>query len=409
MMADQVFRQIISLLLVIWIARQFGPHGMGALSYALSICALVGIVTTLGLNRILVRELAYGQSAQESDELVCIATTLRLCAGFVGAFAAIAACAATSPENLGLVAILSLGYFATPFDTIDLYFQSRLESRRIARARMVAFLCSSAFKASLLDIGVPLAWIAVAFVLDGILAALALHGVFRHGSHRLKIGLGDGRIARRLLGESWPEIIAGFSGLMFMRIDQVMLQVMRGSAEVGLMAVSSRLTEAWLFIPTAIVSSVYPVVVRLMKTDPAASHEKQRTLYRVLLLISVGVAGSLTLLAKPLIEVLYGSAYSGAAHVLVIQAWSGVFMCLGVASGAWLMANRLGRLNLYRNLAGAALNVLLNAILIPRFGAVGAAWASLVSFAFAYLAYDFVAPEMRAIGREKLRALIGSR
>jgi O-antigen/teichoic acid export membrane protein len=113
----------------------------------------------------------------------------------------------------------------------------------------------------------------------------------------------------------------------------------------------------------------------------------------------------LSLAAEPIIGLLFGAQYRAAAPVLAVQAWCGFFMVLGITSGAWLMAHRRGVLNLRRNALGMGVNLLLNLWLIPRHGALGAAWATLAAFATAYLLYDFMDPAMRDVGRDKLRAL----
>ena len=404
-MVDQVARQALGLAFSIWIARQYGPEGFGTLSYALSLCALFGVAGTLGLNRILVRELADPARTASESELLGVVVTMRLLAGVVVAVAAIAAGWLASRENMLMVAILSIGFLLTPFDAIDLHFQARLESSVVARARTLALVLSSLVKAYLLLQGVGLIAIAAAYVVDWLLAAVALSMALRRQGGRLQFGLGDRRLWRTLLGESWPEIFAGFSALLFMRIDQVMLHSMRGAAEVGIMAVSSRLTEAWYFIPAAIVSSTYPIVVALGRSDAAAAERRQTALYRQLIVLSV-VAGVLaTLLGDWIIALVYGADYAAAARVLVVQTWCGLFMSLGIASGTWLMARKLVRFNLYRNACGALLNVALNLALIPRYGAVGSAWATLAAFAVAYFLFDFCVPPMREIGRAKLRAL----
>jgi O-antigen/teichoic acid export membrane protein len=405
MMTDQVFRQALGLMFSIWIARQYGPEAFGTLSFGLAFCALFGVVGTLGLNRILVRELANPARESREADLLGVVISMRLLAGVLIAIATILTGLAIAPEKILLVSILSLGLLLTPFDAIDLYYQSRLQSSVVARVRMTALTVSGLVKAALLLRHADIAWLAAAYVLDWTLAALALRMALRRTGSELPYGLGDGRIWRQLLGESWPEIFAGFSVMVFMRIDQVMLHSLRGATEVAIMAVSSRLTEAWYFVPASIVSSTYPIIVAMDHTDSVGAQRKQMSLYRQLMVISLAAAVVATLLGDSIIDIIYGQEYSPAAQVLAVQAWCGFFMSLGIASGTWLMARKLARFNLYRNACGAGINVALNLILIPSYGAVGAAWATLAAFAFAYLAFDFLVPEMREVGRAKLRAL----
>jgi O-antigen/teichoic acid export membrane protein len=255
--------------------------------------------------------------------------------------------------------------------------------------------------------GAGLKLIALACLLDWAFMGIALAWLYFNGSsgasplYRPKVAL-----ARRLFNESKIEIIAGFSGLAFMRIDQVMLQMLREPSEVAIMAVSSRLTEAWYFIPAAIVSSTFPTIVRLESSAPHLAIVQLKKLYREVVGLTIGAGLMISFLAYPIINLLYGSVYRPAAPVLVIQVWCGVFMSLGIASGAWLISNRQVVLNLHRNVFGAVVNIALNLWLIPAHGALGAAWATLAAFASAYLLYDFLDPRMRSTGKDKLRALV---
>jgi O-antigen/teichoic acid export membrane protein len=180
---------------------------------------------------------------------------------------------------------------------------------------------------------------------------------------------------------------------------------MRDSTQVALMAVSTRLTEAWYFVPAAIVSSTFPMIVRLQASDPEAAARALRRVYAQVVALGVVAALAMTLAAQWVVDLLYGHQYAAAADVLVLQTWCGVFLSLGLASGSWLIANRQGMLNLRRNVFGMVVNVALNLWLIPRHGAVGAAVATLVAFACAYTLYDFVDPAAREMGRQKLRAM----
>jgi len=406
MMSEQVIRQALSLVLTIWITRALGPEGFGRLSFALSLYALLAITTTLGLNRIMVREFAATSDASFERRLFSTALAMRLMAAAIVSVLAVVICLLIAPSDAKLVAILVLGYFFTAFDLVDLLFQSHLRSREVARSRLLAFLASSAVKAALLVSGAGIHLIAAACLLDWVAMAAGLIWLSHRRIGILSLPRPDWSIAALLFAESRIEIIAGFSGLAFMKIDQVMLQIMRGPAEVATMAVSSRLTEAWYFIPAALVASTFPVIVKLDAVAPERAIARLKSLYRSLVFLGVIAGLGAEIFASRFITLAYGKAFLPAAPVLAIQIWCGTFMSLGIASGAWLMAHRLGMLNLRRNVLGMLINVGLNLLLIPEHGAIGSAWATLAAFAFAYLAYDFLDPKMYAIGRHKLLAFV---
>ena len=96
---------------------------------------------------------------------------------------------------------------------------------------------------------------------------------------------------------------------------------------------------------------------------------------------SISVAFLIMLFSGLIINILYGKEYAQAASVLSIHIWSGVFVFLGVASSNYLIAENLTKISFFRTILGAVSNVILNIILIPLYGIIGAAYATLISYA----------------------------
>jgi len=148
---------------------------------------------------------------------------------------------------------------------------------------------------------------------------------------------------------------------------------------VGVYAAAVKLCEAWYFVPTAVMASLFPAVIKARKNSETLYEERVQKLYDLMIWGSVAVALPTTLLADWVILILYGSDFQEAADVLRIYIWAGVFVSLGVASSKWLVAENLQRYLFYRTALGALLNVGCNLWLIPIYGIKGAAFATLVA------------------------------
>lgn len=405
-MGERVFRLSINLLLGIWMARQLGPSDFGLLSYAISYGGIFTVVAALGLNRILVRELvSAGERHDQTKGLLCTAFALRIVASLVLYFAAVSIACWQDEESVGLIALVAAGILFSPADSADLYFQAQLQSRYAAQARIFAFACGSAIKVWLLVEAAPLmafAWLSLA---ECALGALFLWMVLTRLGPPLRWA--DVRLihAKHLLGESAPEVLAALSGILLMRLDQVMLQYLAGPAEVGTFAVAARLSEIWYFVPVALVASAFPSIVTAREKDRAQFFHRLEMLTGALTVLAYGVAGLVVTLGVHLIPLLFGEAYREAGSVLVLQVWCGVFLVFAQTSGAWLMAEHRVRLNLYRSLIGVIVNVCANLALIPLYGARGAAVGTLMSFIAAYFLFDFFVTAMRPMANIKLRSL----
>jgi len=120
--------------------------------------------------------------------------------------------------------------------------------------------------------------------------------------------------------------------------------------------------------------------------------------------LSLAIAIPMTFLSDWVIVLLFGSAYHQAGAVLAIHIWASVFVFLGVASGKWFIAENRQILSLQRTALGAVLNIVLNFLFIPMYGIIGAAWATVVSYAVSDMFYDMLQRETRLMFRMKLKS-----
>ncbi len=188
--------------------------------------------------------------------------------------------------------------------------------------------------------------------------------------------------AVQMLSQGWPLILSSMAILIYMRIDIVMLKLLQGDAAVGIYAAATRVSEVWYFIPAAIVSSVSPAIIKA-KDNAAIYYERLGKLFSLMSSIAIVIGSGIALCSHLIVHILYSDAFIAAAPVLAVHIWASVFVFLGIAQGPWNIAENLLKLLFFRTLAGALTNILLNFILIPKFSALGAAIATVASYAVA--------------------------
>lgn len=379
--ADRIVRMGIGLFVTVAVARYLGPAQFGILNYALAFVALFSALASLGLDSIVVRELVREPAAR--DSLLGTAFLLRL----VGGGATLLLCGAVigllrpaDPLLQLVVAITAAGLVLQAFEVIDFWFQSQVQSKYVVMARTTAFLVVALLKIGLIAAGASLVAFAWAGLLEVLLMAGGLAAMYRLTGGRFRHWRPELARARRLLHDSWPLILSVLLIMIYMKIDQVMLGEMVGSAEVGLYSTAVRLAEVWYFIPVAIASSTFPSIVAVMESDPQLFYRRLQQLYNLLALLAYLVAIPLTFLAPWLVTLLFGPAYQAAGPMLSILVWAGLFTSLGVARSSFLMAKNWTRLHSLTVLVGSLVNIGLNLLLIPRFGGVGAAIATCVAY-----------------------------
>lgn len=161
--------------------------------------------------------------------------------------------------------------------------------------------------------------------------------------------------------------------------DRLMLKQMLGAEAVGHYSLAVTISGSWAFVLAAMIDSLYPEIVRCYREDRLLYQRKNRQLYALVLYTALAVSVCICLAARPFILLIYGEAYLPAVQPLRIVTWYTAFSYLGVARNAWIVCENQQRYLKYLYVGAAACNVALNLLLIPIWGASGAAAASLIT------------------------------
>jgi len=379
LLSERVLRMVVSLFVGIYVARYLGPERFGLLSYTLSFVWLFSSLASVGLDEILVRELV--KSPEQRNNLLGTVFWLKVCGTLVmgTTIALVLKYTVEDQQTYWMIALIALGFLFQVTNVVDFYFQSQVQSKFAVRAQVIQLILTSLFKIYLVWNQAELIWFAFALMLDqavvAVLFLLVYHwkiGWFPFFSFRWKQ-------AKKLMRDAWPIIFAGMVVSFYMRIDQVMLKEMLDAKAVGVYAAAVKLCEAWYFLPTALIASIFPAVIKAKIKSKTLYDKRVQNLYDLMVWSSIAVALPTTLLADWVILILYGTDFQEAADVLRIYIWAGVFVTLGIANSKWLIAENLQRYLFIRTILGALLNVGLNLWLIPIYGIKGAAIATMVA------------------------------
>ncbi|WP_010179989.1 flippase [Glaciecola sp. HTCC2999] len=390
LLGEKLLRMSLGLFVGIWVARYLGPEQFGLFSYAQSFVALFATFTTLGLDGIVIRELVKGSG--DRDKLLGTAFVLKFFGAIFVLFllaVSIFFQASDYKTNLLIFIIASSTVFQS-FNIIDFYFQSKVLSKYVVYINILSLLLSSLIKVILILNKAPLIAFAFVILFDSLVLASGL--IYYYVKNKLSFldWTFDKGLAKSLLNDSWPLILSGLVVSMYMKMDQIMINHMLGSVEVGKYAAAVRLSEAWYFIPVVISSSLFPAIINAKKISKELYYSRIQKLYDLMAWMAIAIAIPMTFLSDWVIDLLYGKEFVQAGKVLMIHIWSSVFVFLGVASSKWFIVEGLQKYSLYRTLFGAILNILLNFVLIPMYGIYGAAVATLLSQIFACYLFNVV-------------------
>lgn len=403
---DKMIRMGGNTLLTIWLARYLGPSQFGLWSYAIAFSSIFGALAALGLDTIVVRELVKNPNNQ--NKLLGTVFILKLIGGLLALFVsmfAILMVRINDAQLFWMVTLTSASFIFHAFNVVDLSFQSKIQSKYTVIATNSAFILSALAKVyCLMNDATLMTFIWIGLVESMILAILLIVVFYKKGQGTSKWAF-DSAVAKQLLRDSWPLMLSGIAVLLYMRIDQIMIAEMVNDTAVGVYSAAVRLSEIWGFIPVIIVASIFPSIIKIKQKSNDQYYKNLKFLFTMLVILALGVAIPVSFFSSELIVVLYGDEYAIAGEVLSIHVWSSIFMFLGVASQRWFVIEKLQLLSFYRTVVGIICNVIGNYILIPSYGIIGAAYATLITqFIVAYL-FDLFTPKTRRLFMLKTKCL----
>jgi len=406
-LADKVFRLGGALLLGFWIARYLGPGSFGLLNFVVALVALFAPIADGGTQSVIARELIRRRS--EHATIMQGMLVLRLVYAIVATALAAGSAWLLRPADTQihwLVAIVALSLIPQAWDVVDYEYQSRLRSQPIVQARAASFSVFALVKVGLILSHGKLEYFAWAITAEAAAAAIIMRCLPAARSYLTGWSHVSFAEIQYLARTCWPMAVAGLSVMLYMRIDQVMLAQMLGERDVGIFSAAVRISESWYFIPVSIISSVTPALVIAQAENEESYCRQLLKITRGLFWLSVAAAVILSVESKGIIELLYGAGYAESAAVLAVHAWAGIFVALGVSAGPWFVNAGFLKFRMFQTLAGAVVNILMNLVLVPRFGPVGAAYATLVSYCVAAFLVNATSQSTRPIFFIQLKALL---
>lgn len=378
LIGGKLAQMLLSFFVGVFTARYLGPGRYGTINYVAAYVAFFTSLCTLGINAVIIKE--FTDHPQRQGTAIGTALAMRAVSSALSAvmiFMIILALDGDEPTTLAVAALSSVALLFQIADTFNYWFQSRYQSKVTSIAALAAYAITAAYRIVLLAGKCNVEWFALATSVDHIcLAAILVLAYRRHGGPPLRVSM---TVAKELLGKSYHYILAGMMVAIYGQTDKMMLKQMLSEEAVGYYSLAFTVNNMWVFVLAAIIDSLTPTIISLYQVDQAGFCRKNRQLYAIVMYLSFAVALGFTLLGTPFIRLIYGQEYLPAAAPLKIICWYTAFSYLGVARNPWIVCLEQQKHVKYITGGAALLNIVLNLLLIPLWGASGAAAASLLT------------------------------
>lgn len=411
-----VGQKILSFSYFALIARSLGVATTGEYALVLSFTTLFSILADFGFTPVVTREVAKEKDFSVFSEKLSglLRTTLAMkCVMTLFTVLITIAVAWIMGYQPHIIVLIAIGCIVMALDSMHLFFYGILRGLHMIRyealgmlvGQMVVIALGAVVLFSNSSIKLLIGALAVGSLFNVVNSA---YRVVRYGRFQFSKVSSNNLLFERvkiieLIKSAWPFTLAGILARGYSQLDIILLGAMLGTAAVGIYSVPSKMVFAFQFIPLALSASLYPAL------SHAYVHSREKMTHLIegsmeyLSLVAVPLIASLLFFGSSIIEFVFGASYQGSVTPLLIISGSILFGFLDIPVGALL--NATGNQARQTLAMGFTLvsNIILNLILIPKFGAVGAAIAavssqSILFFSGLFFARSLIAWPYKGVG-----------
>lgn len=372
------------------IARYLGPDQLGLLVYAQTVVVILVVLSAAGTDVISLKWFMSGEFDDRS--LLVNIAFLRLILATIIQIILLILLLQYYDDDIRSIAILGAMIFFSSFDSVQKLYESRGRGHVAALARFIGFIVSAALKIIFVFYEMSFDYFLYAIIAESFVIMC-----FVGCLHYKEVGISKGKVLSvnkmyKLAKQSSPLVISTVTALAYNSVAIFLIKYIMDDRSVGIYSVATRLSEAWFSLLSVAVVSIAPkIIVLAAESESESEYEKKVSrIYGFAAYVCIAVALFVTCISEWVIPLLFGEVFSDASGILMLHIWAGVFVVWRQISGQFLIANNQVSQHVKRFVFGLIFNISLCLLLIPLWGLLGAAVASLTSHIFVGYIFDLL-------------------
>jgi len=381
------------------VARWMGKEVLGRYSLALGLAQMFFFGTELGLNTLVIRDVAREKSS--AGFYLKNMATLRalLGAATIGLILITAVLMGARGELLVVIGLCAVSYFFA--NLINVYASIFRAFERMEYEFYFYLLKNALFLPTaiwLMTAGHGLIAVFSVFLVSNIAALVFAHGVFMRLVHPPPHKL-DCAFWGRQLRQALPLGASNLFGVAYLKIAPLILFMFRGEGAVGLYNAGFVVVEGMWVAAGCFVASLFPIISSQTRVSPEAVVDEYRRGLRWISLFFIVIAALVIAGANVIVELLYGRAFGEIVPLVRILAVAGFVLAVNTHNVLTIIA--VGKQRVLPLITAAALvtGYLLNIELIGPFGYFGAAYALIASEMLVFVLMAVTLKRFFAVGR----------
>jgi O-antigen/teichoic acid export membrane protein len=388
LLLSQIISYILVLFYTIYTARYLGASGFGILSFALALGAILSIFTELGLNTLIVREVSRDKKLANkyignTFVLKILLSIITLSLMFI-----VVSLLKYSPETATIVYYITISFVVGAFTNI---FYSIFQAYEEMEYQSIGMIINSIimFAGVLLIIKYQLSItnFALIYLISSIICLVFgfIICIWKFILPKIEIDTG---LWKFLIVEAIPLTLASIFLLIAFKVDTVLLLIINGDEAVGYYNAAYGLMTALMFLPSVYVLAIFPLLSQLHVSSKDLLKRSYEKSFKYLIILGLPIAVGTTLIAGPIILLIYKSAFTPSIIALQILIWSIPIIFVNYIIGTAINSINKQRQMVKSTFIVMAMNIILNLLLLPKYGYIAASiitvFTELASFIFWY-------------------------
>lgn len=400
-------RMALNFIVIAMVARYLGKGSFGILMYAFGFTALFCGFASIGIDNILMQEIASKPS--EANRYLGSAWLIKIIGAVICVLVTCLIAILFEPDSTArlLIYMLSLSAVFQSVNVIQFFFEAEVAARYVVWLEVAQSVIFGGLRGVLIWCGCSVEWFGLSMLLEPAFMAVALIWSYVKTGHTISAWRVDREVIAGLIKRGAPMALAGIAALIYLRTDVIMLRYMVGEDSVGVYAAAARLCALAAFPALQITRALSPALIDGYRQSNTIFKKRYQLFVDLIFWLSSVVAFLLFAGAPIFMLLFFGHEYQAGTQVVRIMVWKGIFAALGFATGQWIIICNFHKMAPIRSVTGALINIVLNLILIPRYGATGAAIASVLAFAVSAFFINAIVPTLRPVFLYEISAVTG--
>lgn len=382
---SQGISYIFGLFLIMYSARYLGVNNFGILSFAISFTGIFAVFIDFGLQELTIREVAKDNSLVNKyvSNILFIKLILIVIIFGIIIFSVNILDLPVKTKEVTYIITLSICFTAVAqiFNSI---FNALEKMEYVSIEKIIISLSLLLTGLLAIKLNLNVVQFSSIYVLTNFLALCYCIYVYLKMPYKLRIEKDD-YFLKKNLKEAIPFGLSSIFVVIYYYIDSVMLSIMVSESSVGIYNAAYRLAFAFLIIPSAYYTALYPVMAKFCVISKDSLKNIYEKSFMHMIIIGLIMALVTNIMSEKIIEIMYGDEYLQSATALNILIWAVFFQYISHANFYVLNSTNKQAICTKITFVGMVVNILLNALIIPSYGYIGASLTTLATEAIVFM------------------------